>query len=58
MDLNSFYKLLVSIITQVKINERNLLFECLNNIAIKIELSIEKGKEEMLKQYFSILKSF
>ena len=52
IDLNSFYKLLCNIIKLVKINERNLLFECLNNITIKFE------KNNDGRKYFPILKSF
>ena len=55
IDVNSFYILIEKIISEIKINQRNLLFECLNNLLIKFQ---KNNNEEFQNQFFYILRSF
>ena len=60
IDFNYFY-LIENIINKIKILERNLIFEYINNLTIRFEKenSKEDQKDEsFLNRYFSILNSF
>ena len=58
---NSFYLLLEKIISLIKINEKNLLFDCINNLTQKFTKEFSKTNDKrnnsFIKQYFSIIKT-
>ena len=55
INMNSFYKLMEQIIIDFKIDDRNLLFDCFNNLKNQI---IKEGNEINKVQYIETLKSF
>jgi hypothetical protein len=59
LQFHSFYNLINNIIILIKINERDLLFECLRILTIKFEKNkYEKDNRSFLKSYFTILITF
>ena len=61
VDVYSFYLVIEQIISEIKINQRNLLFECLNNLSIRFHKEFLKNNQEskiFCNHFFIILKSF
>ena len=60
MNFNSF-NLIENIINMIKIKDRHLIFECMNNLTVRFEKENSKNEKKnlnFLKQYFSLLNSF
>ena len=61
IDNYTFFLLIEQIIETIKINQRNLLFECLNNLTKKFMIQYSnqnQGNKLFFNQYFSIINSF
>ena len=62
IDASSFYSIINQVINNITINERNLIFECLENLSKKFkEVFIKKPTNEnklYIDQYFTIISSF
>ena len=61
IDNYTFFLLIEQIIETIKINQRNLLFECLNNLTKKFMVQYSnqnQGNKLFFNQYFTIIKSF
>ena len=61
VDVYSFYLLMDQIISEIKINKRDLIFECLSNLSKKFQKEFLKNNQEskvFCNQFFTILRSF
>ena len=61
VDIYSFYSVIEQIINEIKINQRNLLFECLNNLSKRFHKDFLKNNQEskiFCNHFFVILRSF
>ena len=61
VDVNSFYMVIEQIICNIQISQRNLIFDCLNNLTKKFQtlfVKVTNDNKLYLTQYFSIIKSF
>ena len=61
VDVYSFYLVLEQIISEIKITNRNLLFECLNNLSKRFHQEFLKDNQEskiFCNHFFVILRSF
>lgn len=63
IDVYSFYLVIQKILSEIKISQRNLIFECLNNLYKKYQKEIETGTGEIenkmfVNQFFIIIRRF
>ena len=62
IDASSFYSIINQVINNIYISDRNLIFECLENLSKKFrEIFIKKSNNEnklFIDQYFTIISSF
>ena len=61
VDIYTFYLVIDHVIGNIKINQRNLIFECIDNLTkkfIKIFLGNNEENKLFLNQYFTIISSF
>ena len=61
VDIYTFYTVIDHIIGNIRISERNLIFECINNLTkkfLKIFISSNEENKLFLNQYFTIISSF
>ena len=61
IDIYSFFLVIEQILNNIKISQRNLIFECLNNLSIKFQkifLGQSSDNKLFSNQFFSILNSF
>ena len=61
VDIYTFYSVIDHIISNIKLNQRNLIFECIDSLTkkfIKIFLGNNEENKLFLNQYFTIISSF
>ena len=61
VDIYTFFLVIDHIIGNIKINQRNLIFECINNLTkkfINVFVSQNEDNKLFLNQYFTIISSF
>ena len=61
LDIYTFYLVIDHVICNIKISQRNLIFECINNLTkkfLKIFVSPNEENKLFLNQYFTIISSF
>ena len=61
VDIYTFYTVIDHVIGNIKISDRSLLFECINNLTkkfLKIFISSNDENKLFLNQYFTIISSF
>ena len=61
VDIYTFYSVIDHVIGNIKLNQRNLVFECIDNLTkkfIKIFLGNNEENKLFLNQYFTIISSF